>query len=77
MKNRPRVLNFVCESVFDKIFKILDVVPYGCVSKHHALTVSTKAKAKPTKLHKRKHQIGSLYFDMKHKEMQLAGVQEA
>ncbi|KAM0985817.1 hypothetical protein ACFX13_013262 [Malus domestica] len=32
--------------------------------------VSTKAK--PTKLHKRKHQIGSLYFDMKQKEMELA-----
>lgn len=32
--------------------------------------VSTKGK--PTKLHKRKHQIGSLYFDMKQKEMELA-----
>ncbi|KAK9931448.1 hypothetical protein M0R45_018723 [Rubus argutus] len=31
--------------------------------------VSTKGK--PTKLHKRKHQIGSLYFDMKQKEMEL------
>ncbi|XP_004296496.1 PREDICTED: proline-rich protein PRCC [Fragaria vesca subsp. vesca] len=29
------------------------------------------AKGKPTKLHKRKHQIGSLYFDMKQKEMEL------
>lgn len=32
--------------------------------------VSTKGK--PSKLHKRKHQIGSLYFDMKQKEMELA-----
>ncbi|KAF1867678.1 hypothetical protein Lal_00050111 [Lupinus albus] len=30
------------------------------------------AKGKPTKLHKRKHQISSLYFDMKQNEMQLA-----
>ncbi|GER57340.1 prolinerich protein PRCC [Striga asiatica] len=29
-------------------------------------------KGKPTKLHKRKHQIGSLYFDMRQKEMELA-----
>ncbi|KAJ4833191.1 hypothetical protein Tsubulata_016062 [Turnera subulata] len=29
-------------------------------------------KGKPSKLHKRKHQIGSLYFDMKQKEMELA-----
>ncbi|KAF7837965.1 proline-rich protein PRCC [Senna tora] len=29
------------------------------------------AKGKPSKLHKRKHQIGSLYFDMKQKEMEL------
>ncbi|KAL6888438.1 hypothetical protein ACP4OV_009464 [Aristida adscensionis] len=29
-------------------------------------------KGKPSKLHKRKHQIGSLYFDMKSKEMELA-----
>lgn len=32
--------------------------------------VSTKGK--PSKLHKRKHQIGSLFFDMKQKEMELA-----
>ncbi|XP_062077384.1 uncharacterized protein LOC133782185 [Humulus lupulus] len=32
--------------------------------------VSTKGK--PTKMHKRKHQIGSLYFDMKQKEMELS-----
>ncbi|GFP98710.1 hypothetical protein PHJA_002014900 [Phtheirospermum japonicum] len=32
--------------------------------------VSTKGK--PTKLHKRKHQISSLYFDMKQKEAELA-----
>ncbi|OUZ99201.1 Proline-rich protein PRCC [Macleaya cordata] len=30
------------------------------------------SKGKPTKLHKRKHQIGSLYFDMKQKEMELS-----
>lgn len=29
-------------------------------------------KGKPSKLHKRKHQIGSLFFDMKQKEMELA-----
>lgn len=29
-------------------------------------------KGKPTKLAKRKHQIGSLYFDLKQKEMELA-----
>lgn len=28
-------------------------------------------KDKPSKLHRRKHQIGSLYFDMKQKEMEL------
>ncbi|XP_051131855.1 uncharacterized protein LOC127251938 [Andrographis paniculata] len=32
----------------------------------------TSTKGKPTKLHKRKHQIGALYFDMKQKEMELA-----
>ncbi|KAL6967910.1 hypothetical protein U1Q18_033718 [Sarracenia purpurea var. burkii] len=32
--------------------------------------VSTKGK--PSKLHKRKHQIGSLFYDMKQKEMELA-----
>ncbi|XAR60876.1 hypothetical protein NMG60_11034414 [Bertholletia excelsa] len=30
------------------------------------------SKGKPSKLHKRKHQIGSLYYDMKQKEMELA-----
>ncbi|KAL0906430.1 hypothetical protein M5K25_024925 [Dendrobium thyrsiflorum] len=29
-------------------------------------------KGKPSKLHKRKHQIGSLYYDLKQKEMELA-----
>ncbi|KMS96099.1 hypothetical protein BVRB_002110 [Beta vulgaris subsp. vulgaris] len=29
-------------------------------------------KGKPSKLHKRKHQIGSLYFDMRQKEMEFA-----
>lgn len=32
----------------------------------------TSTKGKPTKLHKRKHQIGSLFFDMKQKEAELA-----
>ncbi|GAV59687.1 PRCC_Cterm domain-containing protein [Cephalotus follicularis] len=32
--------------------------------------VSTKGK--PSKLHKRKHQIGTLYYDMKQKEMELS-----
>ncbi|KAK4408723.1 hypothetical protein Sango_0453300 [Sesamum angolense] len=32
----------------------------------------TSTKGKPTKLHKRKHQIGSLYFDMRQKEMELS-----
>uniref|UniRef100_A0A2P2IH73 Proline-rich protein PRCC n=1 Tax=Rhizophora mucronata TaxID=61149 RepID=A0A2P2IH73_RHIMU len=32
----------------------------------------TSTKGKPSKLHKRKHQIGSLYFDMKQKEMEMA-----
>ncbi|GAB2246851.1 hypothetical protein Droror1_Dr00006733 [Drosera rotundifolia] len=30
------------------------------------------SKMKPSKLHKRKHQIGSLFYDMKQKEMELA-----
>ncbi|KAG9149369.1 hypothetical protein Leryth_003339, partial [Lithospermum erythrorhizon] len=30
------------------------------------------SKGKPSKLHKRKHQIGALYFDMKQKETELA-----
>ncbi|CAH1413922.1 unnamed protein product [Lactuca virosa] len=33
---------------------------------------ASSGKGKPTKLHKRKHQIGSLYFDMRSKEMELA-----
>ncbi|KAI3806198.1 hypothetical protein L1987_22094 [Smallanthus sonchifolius] len=33
---------------------------------------TSSAKGKPSKLHKRKHQIGSLYFDMRSKEMELA-----
>lgn len=32
----------------------------------------SSGKDKPTKLHKRKHQIGSLYFDLKQREMELA-----
>ncbi|GMH23729.1 hypothetical protein Nepgr_025572 [Nepenthes gracilis] len=33
---------------------------------------SSSNKMKPSKLHKRKHQIGSLYYDMRQKEMELA-----
>ncbi|WOK92688.1 hypothetical protein Cni_G01379 [Canna indica] len=33
---------------------------------------ASSGKGKPSKLHKRKHQIGSLYFDMRQKEMELA-----
>ncbi|KAF6155632.1 hypothetical protein GIB67_034727 [Kingdonia uniflora] len=33
---------------------------------------AASSKGKPTKLHKRKHQIGSLYFDMRQKESELA-----
>ncbi|XP_076887363.1 uncharacterized protein LOC143537490 [Bidens hawaiensis] len=33
---------------------------------------TSSAKGKPSKLHKRKHQIGSLYFDMRSKESELA-----
>lgn len=32
---------------------------------------SSSQKGKPSKLQKRKHQIGSLYFDMRQKEMEL------
>ncbi|KAJ7955843.1 Proline-rich protein PRCC [Quillaja saponaria] len=32
----------------------------------------TSTKGKPSKLHKRKHQIGTLYYDLKQKEMELA-----
>lgn len=33
---------------------------------------ASSGKGKPSKLHKRKHQIGSLYHDMRQKEMELA-----
>ncbi|WCJ42297.1 hypothetical protein M5689_023116 [Euphorbia peplus] len=33
---------------------------------------AASSKGKPNKLHKRKHQIGTLYHDMKQKEMELA-----
>eukprot|EP01018_Ginkgo_biloba_P026434 Gb_32844 [translate_table: standard] len=33
---------------------------------------ASSSKDKPSKLHKRKHQIGSLYFDLKQREMELA-----
>ncbi|KAK1436977.1 hypothetical protein QVD17_02761 [Tagetes erecta] len=33
---------------------------------------ASSTKGKPSKLHKRKHQIGSLYFDMRSKEAELA-----
>ncbi|KAK3003310.1 hypothetical protein RJ639_018332 [Escallonia herrerae] len=44
----------------------------GGVLKSYGWEMPVSAKGKPTKLHKRKHQIGSLYFDMKQKEMELA-----
>ncbi|KAI3760307.1 hypothetical protein L1987_50700 [Smallanthus sonchifolius] len=37
-----------------------------------AYQATSSTKGKPSKLHKRKHQIGSLYFDMRSKEMELA-----
>ncbi|KAK3031847.1 hypothetical protein RJ639_035984 [Escallonia herrerae] len=44
----------------------------GGVLKSYGWEMPVSAKGKPTKLHKRKHQIGSLYFDMKQKGMELA-----
>eukprot|EP00850_Spirogloea_muscicola_P002948 SM000011S19126 [mRNA] locus=s11:1037940:1039410:+ [translate_table: standard] len=35
-------------------------------------SIATSAKDKPSKLHRRKHQITSLYFDMRQKEMEVA-----
>ncbi|KAG4970149.1 hypothetical protein JHK84_036247 [Glycine max] len=46
------------------------ILNFGSVQGLCVLPASTKGK--PTKLHKRKHQIGSLYFDMKQNEMKLA-----
>ncbi|KAL0902833.1 hypothetical protein M5K25_028500 [Dendrobium thyrsiflorum] len=37
-----------------------------------AYQAAPSGKGKPSKLHKRKHQIGSLYYDLKQKEMELA-----
>ncbi|XP_071716444.1 uncharacterized protein [Rutidosis leptorrhynchoides] len=56
MKNRPRE----------------DQVKATGIAFGPAYQPTSSAKGKPTKLHKRKHQIGSLYFDMKSKEMELA-----
>ncbi|KAG0483258.1 hypothetical protein HPP92_011342 [Vanilla planifolia] len=56
MKNRPR----------EDQFKLTGIA-FG-----PAYQPSSSTKAKPSKLHKRKHQIGSLYYDMKQKEMELA-----
>ncbi|KAL9262993.1 hypothetical protein AKJ16_DCAP18580, partial [Drosera capensis] len=54
------------------------VVEPKCLSLHPYLGLSrftlqpASSKLKPSKLHKRKHQIGSLFYDMKQKEMELA-----
>lgn len=56
MKNRPRE----------------DQVKATGIAFGPAYQPTSSTKGKPTKLHKRKHQIGSLYFDMKSKEMELA-----
>ncbi|XVF69909.1 hypothetical protein PTKIN_Ptkin11bG0118900 [Pterospermum kingtungense] len=55
MKNRPRE----------------DQVKMTGIAFGPAYQPASSAKGKPSKLHKRKHQIGSLYFDMKQKEMEL------
>lgn len=56
MKNRPRE----------------DQVKLTGIAFGPAYQASPSGKGKPTKLHKRKHQIGSLYYDLKQKEMELA-----
>nr|GEU93742.1 hypothetical protein [Tanacetum cinerariifolium] len=56
MKNRPRE----------------DQVKATGIAFGPAYQPTSSTKGKPTKLHKRKHQIGSLYFDMRSKEMELA-----
>ncbi|KAE9601638.1 putative proline-rich protein PRCC [Lupinus albus] len=43
-----------------------------CVFINFFVLQPVSAKGKPSKLQKRKHQISSLYFDMKQNEMQLA-----
>ncbi|CAK7345718.1 unnamed protein product [Dovyalis caffra] len=45
----------------------------GCqVKEHQQVMRPASSKGKPSKLHKRKHQISTLYFDMKQKETELA-----
>lgn len=56
MKNRPRE----------------DQVKATGIAFGPAYQAVSSSKGKPSKLHKRKHQIGSLFFDMKQKEMELA-----
>lgn len=56
MKNRPRE----------------DQVKSTGIAFGPAYQPTSSTKGKPSKLHKRKHQIGSLYFDMRSKEMELA-----
>ncbi|KAK8916915.1 hypothetical protein KSP39_PZI022419 [Platanthera zijinensis] len=56
MKNRPRE----------------DQVKLTGIAFGPAYQAAPSGKGKPTKLHKRKHQIGSLYYDLKQKEMELA-----
>uniref|UniRef100_A0A2N9G3M1 Reverse transcriptase domain-containing protein n=1 Tax=Fagus sylvatica TaxID=28930 RepID=A0A2N9G3M1_FAGSY len=45
---------------------------WGEVATDHVDILPVSTKGKPSKLHKRKHQIGSLYFDMRQKETELA-----
>ncbi|KAJ0984176.1 hypothetical protein J5N97_002532 [Dioscorea zingiberensis] len=56
MKNRPRA----------------DQVKMTGIAFGPSYQPASSGKGKPSKLHKRKHQIGALYFDMKQKEMELA-----
>lgn len=56
MKNRPRE----------------DQIKSTGIAFGPAYQPAPSVKGKPSKLHKRKHQIGSLYFDLKQKEMELA-----
>ncbi|XP_020687192.1 proline-rich receptor-like protein kinase PERK12 isoform X2 [Dendrobium catenatum] len=56
MKNRPRE----------------DQIKSTGIAFGPAYQAAPSGKGKPSKLHKRKHQIGSLYYDLKQKEMELA-----
>ncbi|KAM6554207.1 hypothetical protein CsatB_014969 [Cannabis sativa] len=66
IKDRPREDQVKLTGIaFGPSYQVLYSICFLCFQ-----PVSTKGK--PTKLHKRKHQIGSLYFDMKQKEMELS-----